>query len=94
MTDKYIPRRLCKCHKCRKYKYCFLRGTHYYCLECHCNHRHILATMPGEAFRPDEEPYESDVIEDCGYEVLPVHEMISIHWCPTCSKIIDIWFEG
>lgn len=59
-----------------------------------CGSKTILATAFVTYFDPDEEPYESGVREECGYEDgIAAEVSVGIHWCPKCDDIEDVWIE-
>src|SRR4030042_2275970 len=55
-----------------------------------CRHKRIICASAGMVdFTPDQEPFESGIIECAGVSKITVGN-IYIYYCPTCNKIRDI----
>ena len=54
-----------------------------------CNSKVLLGRCYIEYIVPDQEPYESDKIEDVE-EITGIGIPLDIHWCENCQKALDI----
>ena len=54
-----------------------------------CNNKTLLGRAYIEYIVPDQEPYESDKIEDID-EITGIGIPLDIHWCEACQKALDI----
>ncbi len=61
-----------------------------------CGHKTVLAIGYLSELSPDQEPYQSDVVEPCDSVGETIYEEVSvgIHYCEQCQKISDIWIES
>jgi hypothetical protein len=61
--------------------------------KCRHKKRIILGGALRVSFIPDQEPYESGVIESCGIKEIVV-DSLYLHYCPRCEQVVDIGVDG
>jgi hypothetical protein len=54
-----------------------------------CGNKVLLGMTYIEYILPDQEPYESDKIENID-EIYDINIPVDVHWCENCQKLVDV----